>query len=78
MSTPWEREYGGGLELWASKMREDPNDLFSKFTPHAPDGEGPVRVGGWGCDTGVKRMTTVPGIWRGRAVPCVPCVTCRA
>ena len=44
MSTPWEREYGGGLELWASKMREDPNDLFSKFTPHAPDGEGPVRV----------------------------------
>ena len=36
----------------------------------------PLRqIGGGGCDTGVKRMTPVPGIWRGRAVPCV---TCRA
>jgi hypothetical protein len=34
-----------------------------------------MKIGGWGCDTGVKRMTPVPGIWRGRAVPCV---TCRA
>ena len=37
-----------------------------------------VLIGGWGCDTGVKRMTPVPGIWRGRAVRDVSCVTCRA
>ena len=34
-----------------------------------------LEIGGWGCDTGAKRMTPVPGILRGRAVPCV---TCRA
>lgn len=43
-TTPWKREFGGGLEMWASKLRTDPNDVFSTITPHAPDGENPVTV----------------------------------